>query len=98
MEHLLQQQKGGEGLSRCAAGEPGRLTQLQPPARPRVQDRDQAGKPLASLAPAAPSSETSEQNVPSWELGTSLLLVVELKKTLHTPKTVPLAPPRPAGG
>ena len=97
--------KWGESLSCRAAGarpqgEPGRLTQLQPPSRPWVwdQDRDQAGKPPASLALAAPSSETSEQNVPGRELETSLLLVADLKKTLHTPKTVPLAPPRPASG
>lgn len=73
--------------------EPGRLTQLHPSAQPwvRNRDQDQAGKPPASLAPAAPSSETSEQNVPGWELGTSLLLVAYLQKSFHTPQTVPPA-------
>lgn len=64
------------------------MTQLQAPGHPQTwdQDRDKAGKPLASLVLATPSSETSEQNVPIWELGTSLLRVVALKKTLHSPR------------
>lgn len=63
-----------------------------------MQDRDQAGKHQASLALATPSLETSEQNVPGWELETSSLLVADVKRTFHAPKTVLLAPPRPAGG
>lgn len=105
MVHLLQQPKGGEGLSRRAAGRSPRESQGGwPSSNPlpgpgcgiRMGIRQE--KPLANFAPAAPSTETSEQNVPSWELETSSLLVADLKKTLHTPKTVPLAPPRTASG
>lgn len=78
---------------------PGRARQADPSppsAQPWVRNRDQAGKAPASLAPAAPTSETSGQNVPGWELGTSLPLVADLQKTFHRGKTVPsgCSPPR----
>lgn len=73
-------------------GEPGRLTQIYPSAEPPLGAEPGSGsgrKISGQLAPAAPSSETSEQNVPGWELERSLLLAADLQKTYGTPKTVP---------
>lgn len=89
--HLLQQQKRGEVCPSPRESQAGWPS--SPPLRNhpwvRNRDQDQAGKSPAGLAPAAPSSETSEQNVPGWELGTSLLLAADLQRTYGTPETVP---------
>lgn len=92
--------KEGEGLPQPQVG-PGRLTQLHPSAQPWVwnQHQDQAGKPPASLAPAAPSSETSEQNVLGWELKTGVCSLLQIcKRPSRCQRRSLLAPPRPTGG
>lgn len=92
--------KEGEGLPQPQVG-PGRLTQPHPSAQPwvRNQHQDQAGKPPASLAPAAPSSETSEQNVPGWELETGVCSLLRIcKRPSRRQRRSLQAPPRPTGG